>query len=92
MTKTRETMIAELGRRHPAAADDVDAILAMPCSDADNEQAVMALKPFADACEMFAWPVYEPDNYQINPGTKLTVGDLRAAREAIRALSRKAKP
>lgn len=49
MTKTRETMIAELGRRHPAAADDVDAILAMPRSDAVNEG------PLALAVELEKW-------------------------------------
>lgn len=32
-TSSRETMIADISRRHPAAADDVDAILAMPVNE-----------------------------------------------------------
>jgi hypothetical protein len=42
-----------------------------------------ALKPFADAAEMFAWPVGEPSSYRLNNGCRLTVGDLRRARDAL---------
>ncbi|ADJ22977.1 hypothetical protein Hden_1163 [Hyphomicrobium denitrificans ATCC 51888] len=47
-----------------------------------------ALKPFADAAEMFAWPVFERDDYNLVPGTKLTVGDLRKARAAYAEIER----
>lgn len=42
-----------------------------------------ALKPFARAAEMFAWPVFAPDGHKL-PGTNITAGDLRAARTVLK--------
>jgi hypothetical protein len=49
---------------------------------------VAALKPFAEAAEMYSWPVHEGDKHQFSSGTTLTVGDLRKARDLLTALAK----
>lgn len=47
-----------------------------------SDELVEALKPFADAADLYSWPVYEPDDFHTGLGST-TVGDLRKARAAL---------
>lgn len=55
-----------------------------PALTSENKALKEALKPFAKAAEMFAWPVSDPsDHTKIALGTLLTAGDLCRARAAL---------
>lgn len=72
--------IADILRRHaPIAATT-------PQQPAWIQKVREALVPFAKAAEMFSWPMLEDGTFPIAPGTRLTVGDLRKAREALALL------
>lgn len=54
-------------------------------------EAVKALEPFAQAAEMFSWPMAEGDLHPIATGTRLSVGDLRRARATLSKIKAEAK-
>lgn len=53
--------------------------LAVKVLSEENARLREALKPFAEANEMFSWPCGERDDFIITSGTRLTVGDIRRA-------------